>query len=52
VPGNTLGAAAIQHRRRSPAARKGPKMRYIIAWLLGVPTGLIVLWFLASQVGC
>lgn len=27
-------------------------MRYIAAWLLGVPFGLIVLWFLANQVGC
>jgi hypothetical protein len=27
-------------------------MRYIAAWLLGVPFGLVVLWFLASQIGC
>jgi len=27
-------------------------MRYIAAWLLGVPFGIIVLWFLANQVGC
>jgi hypothetical protein len=27
-------------------------VRYIIAWLLGVPFGLVVLWFLASQIGC
>jgi hypothetical protein len=27
-------------------------MRYIAAWLLGVPLGIIVLWFLANQVGC
>ena len=24
-------------------------MRYLFAWLLGVPTGLIVLWFLFNQ---
>jgi len=24
-------------------------MKYLIAWLLGVPGGLILLWFLASQ---
>ena len=27
----------------------GVRMRYLFAWLLGVPTGLIVLWFLFSQ---
>lgn len=27
-------------------------MKYGIAWLLGVPFSLIVLWFLANQVGC
>jgi hypothetical protein len=27
-------------------------MRYIVAWLLGVPFGIIVLWFLANQAGC
>ena len=25
---------------------------YGVAWLLGVPTSLIVLWFLANQMGC
>jgi hypothetical protein len=30
----------------------GTLMRYIVAWMLGVPFGLIVLWFLANQVGC
>ena len=34
----------------SPSRRKA--VRYIVAWLLGVPLGVIVLWFLASQVGC
>ena len=24
----------------------------VILWLLGVPISLIVLWFLANQIGC
>jgi hypothetical protein len=27
-------------------------MKYGIAWLLGVPFSLVVLWFMANQVGC
>jgi len=27
-------------------------MRYLVAWLLGVPFSLIALWFLANQIGC
>ena len=27
-------------------------MKYGIAWLLGVPTSIIVLWFAANQMGC
>lgn len=27
-------------------------MRYFVAWLLGVPFSLIVLWWLASHAGC
>jgi hypothetical protein len=27
-------------------------VKYGIAWLLGVPFSLIVLWFAANQVGC
>jgi hypothetical protein len=27
-------------------------MRYIVAWLLGVPFSLIAIWFLANQAGC
>jgi len=27
-------------------------MRYIAAWLLGVPLSLIVLWYLVGQVAC
>jgi len=31
---------------------KGGTMKYGVAWLLGVPFSLIVLWFLANQMGC
>ena len=27
-------------------------MKYGVAWLLGVPFSLIVLWFAANKVGC
>ena len=27
-------------------------MKYGVAWLLGVPTSLIALWFVANQMGC
>jgi hypothetical protein len=27
-------------------------MKYGIAWLLGVPGSIIILWFLANQMGC
>lgn len=27
-------------------------MKYGIAWLVGVPTSVILLWFFANQVGC
>ena len=27
-------------------------MRYIAAWILGVPVSLIALWFVVSHVGC
>ena len=27
-------------------------MKYGVAWLLGVPFSVIVLWFLANQIGC
>lgn len=27
-------------------------MKYGIAWLLGVPGSLVVLWFVANQMGC
>ncbi len=27
-------------------------MKYGIAWMLGVPFSIILLWFAANQVGC
>jgi hypothetical protein len=27
-------------------------MKYGIAWLVGVPTSVILLWFVVNQVGC
>ena len=27
-------------------------MRYIVAWLLGVPLSLIVVWYVLSHVAC
>ena len=27
-------------------------MKYGVAWLLGVPFSLIVLWFATNQIGC
>jgi hypothetical protein len=27
-------------------------MRYIVAWLLGVPFGVIVLWYLVGHAAC
>jgi hypothetical protein len=27
-------------------------MRYIVAWLLGVPLGVIVLWYLLGHMAC
>jgi hypothetical protein len=27
-------------------------MRYIVAWLLGVPFGIIVLWYVVGHMAC
>ena len=27
-------------------------MKYGVAWLLGVPGSLVLLWFVANQMGC
>jgi hypothetical protein len=39
-------------RFRGPQIAAPRRMKYFIAWLLGVPGGIIVLWFLANQIGC
>jgi hypothetical protein len=31
---------------------KEKRMKYGVAWLLGVPVSIIALWFLAGQIGC
>jgi len=30
----------------------GGEMKYMVAWALGIPGSLIVLWFLLNQTGC
>jgi hypothetical protein len=50
-----LGIGAFLARTpgaRHTCARAEEQMKYGIAWLLGVPTSIIVLWFLANQMGC
>lgn len=32
--------------------RGDQKMKYLGAWLVGVPTSLILLWFVMNQTGC
>jgi len=27
-------------------------MRYIVAWALGVPFGIVVLWYIVAHAGC
>ena len=27
-------------------------VRYLVAWILGVPTGVIALWYIVSHSGC
>jgi hypothetical protein len=29
-----------------------PRMRYLVAWLLGVPLSLIALWYLVGHAAC
>ena len=40
------------HRRCYLEAQKEILMKYGIAWLVGVPFSVIVLWFAANQMGC
>ena len=30
----------------------GARMRYILAWALGVPFSVIVLWYIVAHAGC
>ena len=30
----------------------GIRMRYIVAWLLGVPLSIIVIWYLVGHAAC
>jgi hypothetical protein len=39
--------APIVTKRREEAA-----VKYGLAWLVGVPIPLILLWFIANQMGC
>jgi hypothetical protein len=27
-------------------------MKYLLGWLLGLPLGIVLLWFMANQAGC
>ena len=27
-------------------------MKYLLGWLLGLPLGIVALWFIANQAGC
>jgi hypothetical protein len=40
------------HRRCYIESQKEIRMKYGIAWLVGVPFSVIVLWFAANQMGC
>jgi hypothetical protein len=31
---------------------RGGHVRYMIAWLLGVPFGIIVLWYIVGHAAC
>jgi hypothetical protein len=34
------------------ALLEGERMKYGVAWLLGVPVSIIALWFVAGLMGC
>jgi heme/copper-type cytochrome/quinol oxidase subunit 4 len=45
----------IAHRRHPIDLRLScleNTMKYIVGWLLGIPLGVIVLWFVVNQVAC
>jgi len=31
---------------------EGIRMKYMVGWLLGLPLGIVLLWFVANQAGC
>ena len=33
-------------------SRGGGRMRYIVAWLLGVPLSVIVIWYIVGHAAC
>ena len=43
---------ALPLARRLLIPVKGGVMRYIVAWLLGVPLSVIVLWYLVGHAAC
>jgi hypothetical protein len=36
----------------APLAHSEDRMRYIVAWILGVPFSVIVLWYLVGHAAC
>jgi len=45
--------AIILHKTSEDDVRRSEcQMRYIIAWLLGVPFSIIVLWYLVGHTAC
>jgi len=39
-------------RQLLPNLREVSKMRYIVAWMLGVPFSVIVLWYIVGHSAC
>jgi hypothetical protein len=33
-------------------APEGERMRYVVAWMLGVPFSVIVVWYLVGHAAC
>jgi hypothetical protein len=36
----------------APPGSEGDAMRYLVAWILGVPLGVIALWFVVGHTAC
>jgi len=43
---------ALIARRSSCSPFAGGHMRYVIAWLLGVPFSIIVIWYILGHTAC